>query len=97
MTNILEHVRERKSINKKKELSQSEQLFLDNIGHIEKIKNEKGYKMIRNYWVAEWNHSLAELTKLDINDLWNIAKQKAKLELATTFISYLDAHERGIS
>ncbi len=97
MTNILEYQKSRNQKMQKKEMSEAEKLFLDNIGHIEKIKTTKWYKMIRNYWVNEWNSSLKLLSWIDINDTANLAKLKAKLELATTFISYLDAHEKGLT
>lgn len=101
MTNIFENIKYKKELREKnkgkKEITQAEQLFLDNIGQIEKIKTTKWYKMIRNFWVAEGNHALSELNKLDINDISDIIKQKSKLELSTTFISYLDAHEKGLS
>ena len=97
MTNIFEYRKALKEEMQKTQVSDAEQLFLSNIGHIEKIANTKGYQMIRNYWIAEWNRALSLLNTIDINDLGNLSKIKAKLELATSFITYLDAHEKGLS
>jgi len=41
MTNILEYQKSRNQKMQKKEMSEAEKLFLDNIGHIEKIKTTK--------------------------------------------------------
>lgn len=97
MTDIFEYRKARNEEIKKKEKTSSEQLFLDNIGHIETITNTKGYNMIKRYWITEWNNALNRLSNVDINDTANLAKEKAKLELATTFITYLTAHEKGLS
>ena len=70
---------------------------IDNIGQIEAISKTKGYELIRKYWITEGNQALQTLNKVDISDIANIYKEKAKLELATTFISYLDAHEKGFN
>ncbi len=97
MTNIFEYQKTKLQGLKKKDKTPAETLFLNNIWHIEKIRTTDGYKMIRRFWVTEWNMALQNLSKVDINDLPNIYKEKAKLELATTFVTYLDAHEKGLT
>jgi hypothetical protein len=97
MTDIYSYQKKRKEDFKKSEKTTAEQLFLDNIGHIETIKETKGFKMIKSYWVSEGNKSLQQLSSIDINDTANLAKTTAKLELATNFVNYLNAHEKGLS
>lgn len=97
MTDIYEYINHKKKATLKKDISVAEQLFLDNIGHIETISKTKGFEMIKNHWIAQGNKALSELNNLSVLDIAELSKAKAKLELSTEFVRYLTAHEKGLS